>query len=653
MPIFGSLAGSGLASKLLHAVGAAFKLFVSKASYGGGGIYRSTDGTSWSDSGTGFAGTKGWAYGNGILAATDANLSAYVSRDAGATWETVDLPGNYDAYNISFVDGYFYIDTSAIYRSTDLITWQTTTPAISYASGASNSKAVKAGGKIHIPVAYNSFMNSSTDGVTWTTATELGPRMPVGGGPIQGFTFFNSNFQAWAQNDIGNIYRSTDMVTWSSTALPGTATYPKGSDNGALVVANGRLFALPSNMSYGADNIRSSTNGTTWTSMSIPNNYNPASRIVYGNSRWAGLIDYSYMDMTTYISTSYTYVMNSTTGTSFSLSTRVDKGGAIAYGNGSDGQPLAPGWAHLLYGTKFLMVGTYSENMFQYTCLLSSTDSITWNSFTKLTANSGNYTNMEYGNSLWVGFNAYASGGTNAIVYSSSAGAANTWSYANSPDSMGSMSRLSFVNGLFILSGGTSTFYTSTNATTWTQRSTQIVGYWNLWTYGAGKYASNDFGTKVATTSTDLTTWVGTSYSGAVLPDASNGYDWNGSYSGTTAILHATNLYYSYYSTDGTTWGKAYTGSAISQSAYGNGVFVGVIPGYYYSVVSTDGSYWQTYSGVQMYTVTFSNGKFYGTNNGPYGSSNPTAYVSTDGITWTGHYIGNYGYGSVMIASST
>lgn len=654
MPIFASFAASGLASKLLHSLGEKLaSLFVAKQY--SSSIYGSTDGSTWVESSIthDLSGSSDydadWAYGNGVLISVGSVGGSYysISLDGGQTWDYISHPdGTPSLYNVSFVDGYFYIvgsGNSNIYRSSNGIGWTTISTPIATGSYAA-SPVLKLGSTLWNPVSGSPFLRSSTNGTTWTVSgTVSGDYAPVS---VSGFIFINGSFRLMNGSALGTIYSSTNLTTWTTSSLPATI-----SSLGSFTAVNGRAYVFPYQPGAISDPVYTSVNGTTWAAASISaasgwSSYTVETNLAYGNSRWM----YVGQSMDANASPPTKNALYSTNGTSFTVGGRLDN---FNWGNDPSGQPIygQVNMNNLTYGTKFLLSGYYysSGGMRDYSCTLSSTDGVTWNTFTTLSTSANTYSGIKYANSLYVGWaGPYASDQTKAIAYSSSAGAVGTWSYAANPYGTFGGGPISFsvVNNLFILSGNTNssesnTIYTSTNATTWTMRTISLTGYWNHWAHDGSKYVAAKNGSKEFTKSTDLVTWSGTTYSGTTIPVANV---WGGSQSSSTVVFNGGYSGGTIASTNGTTWATSSPYPQLEKSSYGNGIFVGTDG--YYVITSTDGITW----GYTAYlggnggnNITFAGGLFITSPN-----YNGNLSVSTNGTTWTLQTVGSGAAGPVM-----
>lgn len=599
---------------------------------GDGNLYYSTDLQSWS-SASGISAFNSAFYVNSKFYVSNGQGTGAYSTN-GISWTTVSdsaFSGTRIAYaNSKFVArGY----GTAIYVSTDFITWTSRTGAVNYSYyGAINRAPLYFSGKWYTNAPSTKILEFSTDTVTWSKTSVNAPAMPYDSYWAPG-VFFGTYFYAidgsFGTSTTGTLVRSTDGNSWSTVTTPWGTLGSVGAQG--ITSSNGRIFIIAQDTSY-TQNIYTSTNGTTWTTATIPASTTVnGGGIVYGNGKW---IVFASNDGNATMK-----VLSSTNGTSFSLNATVNNGLPTVLDGG--GNPLSFNVGYPVYGTKFVMTAYTSDwsnwPPTSYNTFRSSTDAVTWTSWSSpISRNGNNFGNVFYANGY------YAVGASDAyndaynVAYSTNA---TSWTKVAGPTGTQYGSLVAGINNTFIWAGFDSVIYTSTNATTWTQRSTQISGYWAIWSYGNGRYLTADFyNTPNMAYSTNLTTWSYTTYSGAMTPEAQNYYTAS---NGTTAVFvpnNPNNYVPAYSTTNGTSWTTSdlYINgwTAISNPAYGNGVFV-VAVDYTGMFVSSNGANWTQYSfpdgANKPDNIDFSGTKFYATGNS-YGS---IIYTSTDAITWT------------------
>jgi hypothetical protein len=595
---------------------------------GDGNLYYSTNLQSWSSASGLYAFNSAFYVNSKFYISDGQGTGAYSTN--GISWTTVSnsaFSGTKIAYaNSKFVArGY----GTAIYVSTDFITWTARTGAANYSYyGAINRAPVYFGGKWYTHAPGTKVLEFSTDTVTWSKTSTTGPVMPFDS--YWAVNYFGSYFYAlstgWDSN-AGLLVRSTDGNVWSTVTLP---TQPSGNISAdSLTSGNGRIF-----INAGSGGVLTSTNGTTWTSATMPSNFSPINnKILYGTAgKWIASLNNDYSGPIN--------VVSSTNGTTFSLGTNINT--SLPTLNDANGDPMSFNFGDMIYGNKYV-ASAYAQDYSNWppvskTIFRSSTDAVTWTGWTTSYSRNGN----AFGTRIYYANGYFATGASDAyndsynVLISTNA---TSWSKVIGPSNTSYGSLVAAVNNTFIWAGIDSIIHTSTNGSTWTQRSTQISGYWATWAYGNSRYLSSDFyATPIVVYSTNLTSWSSTSYSGAMTPQVQNYYTAS---NGTTAVFvpnNPVNYVPAYSTTNGTSWTTSdlYINgwTFISNPAYGNGVFV-VAVDYTGMFVSSNGENWTQYNfpdgSNKPDNIDFSGTQFYATG-GNYGS---VIYSSTDAITWT------------------
>lgn len=554
----------------------------------------------------------------------------------GYAWTTY----NRDAFNnTNIVYGnsqYIAKGDGNIYSSTDFITWTTRYTDASIENPANSlQRPFYVGGQWIVPNPGLPTVQTSTNGVTWSKTTVTGPSMPAK--RYWRNVYLGSYFYALGTSytSSGLVSRSTDGVTWTNLTYPIASQYAQFFGNG-ISAANGRLF-VTSGPGY------TSTDGTTWTELSVPSTYTgsliDSTDVVYGNSRWA--VGYVYYDENYNLLNGF---MTSTNGTTFTQAS------TKSWANAAQTQGL-------VYGTKYVAFANYTDYNgagTAYAYISTSTDAVTWTSNVTLSRSSYNgYSRIFYTNSVYA-MSTSASDDLNKVIAYSANGT--SWSQAAGPTNVSNGQIMGAANNTFIWAGLSSIIHTSTNATTWTQRSVQVSGYWSTWSYGNGRYLSTDNNNGISVvTSTNLTTWSSTGFSGTQMPKS--GVNFHGASNGTNlaVLVPGQGSYGSYdpiyYSTNGVTWSTSNITSDgqggneyISAPVYGNGVFL--FSAYYGNSGeklrrSTNGSTW-TKASMPINLETINNGwnlEFDGAYFRAIGTnSDYSGYLlakSTDGLTWT------------------
>lgn len=189
---------------------------------------------------------------NQYVAVSSRGLPLY-SSDA-ISWTAAPLPGGVSlgTGNISYFNGNYLIGgantTQSIATSPDGINWTvrttpTTTGINQFAFGASTYVAVGNNGNIF----------SSTDLVTWTSRT-------AGASTFGDVIFANGQFLAI--NTSGGVYTSPDGVTWTLRSTGGTGTtvriiWAGGTINLYIVISGGSIYTSPDGVTW---NFRSGGN---------------------------------------------------------------------------------------------------------------------------------------------------------------------------------------------------------------------------------------------------------------------------------------------------------------------------------------------------------------------------------------------------------
>jgi hypothetical protein len=229
--------------------------------------------TDWTDVNVDYS-YKGVVYGNGIFVATSGAFRAY-SYD-GITWTEL-IPSGWQIDSIEYANGLFV--------------------GVGFASVGS-------------PAVPTGFVNTSVDGLTWTSRT------PAANIWWQDITFGNGLFVAVAQSGTGNrVMTSPNGITWTSRTTPmdanfkgvayGNGVFVAVSTGGAGVTA-GNVMTSPDGITWTQRNLtwtalavhfaegkfttgyRYSTDGITWNLSNI--NFNPLG-ITYGNGYFVGVAD--------------------------------------------------------------------------------------------------------------------------------------------------------------------------------------------------------------------------------------------------------------------------------------------------------------------------------------------------------------------------
>ena len=312
------------------------------------------------------------------------------------------------------------------------------------------------------------------DGSEYTTATypTLGAALPntsydlenssatmftIGAGSI---AYNGTNTYVMVDNS-GTMSSSTDGVTWVERFIV------SGSSPGALTYVGGYFcVGAVRGFYYSAD-------GITWTFKYL-HATQTIREVRFGASYFVALGDASSFNIfrSATINGTYTNYQGTTSG-------------------GSPNRLF-------FFGTRFYILGNGSASGNLWTSFAGDT----WGQATGV-ANSQQLYDMDYD-----GTTNYVVVGTNGSLWSSSDNVNWTQSSAGSAD----FAKVRFANGLWIVCSGASPvsiIYTSTNASTWTSRTTGLTGpYWGL-AFGNGRWllGAGDNSLSRIAHSTDGTTW--------------------------------------------------------------------------------------------------------------------------------------------------
>ena len=243
-------------------------------------------------------------------------------------------------------------------------------------------------------------------------------------------------------------------TTWSSITYP----FIKSP---SLVAATNSIFVVISengtNTSAG-----SSTNGTTWTSRTMPGAAADWQSVAVGGSTFSA------------VASSSPYGAYSTNGTSWTSAT----------------MPYSVYWAANAYGNGTFVAVSYSTAQFA-----KSTDGITWTGGSLPAADA---VEISYGGGLWL-----VTTGTSAYFTSPDL---TTWTSRTLPSS-----NLYFANGygngvFVVIKWASSQAYTSTDGINWTSRTMPVSGNWIKCDYYSGSFVAMINGSTVYS-SPDGVTW--------------------------------------------------------------------------------------------------------------------------------------------------
>jgi hypothetical protein len=204
--------------------------------------------------------TQSIAYGNGMwMMFATSSATYYISTDNGLTWSTQTHPYT-GIVAVTYGNGLWVtVGATSIYTSTTGLTssWTSRTSGVAsslYAVKWNGTEFIAAGG--HASTIY---FTRSTNGTSWTAGT--------GSGYCDGLLWFNSLW-IYAGGGQGSY---TGGIWTSPTGTPSLtnrmASYSASKQGGMSIVANGAGTVA---VYYMSDQVWSSTNGTSWTSRTLP-----------------------------------------------------------------------------------------------------------------------------------------------------------------------------------------------------------------------------------------------------------------------------------------------------------------------------------------------------------------------------------------------
>lgn len=232
-------------------------------------MYSTDDGANWTVVSKGgansFYGNRIRFLNNQFIAMFDNGTQRLATSSDGITWTAISTNLlTYSPFDMAYVSGTYYalvsdgnISRARIITSSDLTTWTAvavfntspTSMTSGYTLEYSNGTFIVAGDNTFASPQTNAELIYSTDGTTWTAATNataLGTRYNV--------VYGNGT---WVSVGLGqNVATSSDGITWtnSATALPNSSTWR------GLVYKNNRFVAVST-----GGHVAYSTDGLSWT----------------------------------------------------------------------------------------------------------------------------------------------------------------------------------------------------------------------------------------------------------------------------------------------------------------------------------------------------------------------------------------------------
>ena len=588
----------------------------------------------------------------------------------GLTWNAQTSGTTSNIRALTYGNGLYLIGGvgGMLRTSTDGITWTART------SGTIRSiRSIAAGnGTYALSAGDSSFQTAyltSTDAINWTSAGQLAVTSTIyPGRVIYGGSLFINVYDATLA-DVGYASSSANLV---ASSVNGTSFYKKGGyfneATQALSYAQGVYF-------FGTNRGRITylTRSDLVENFLAPTpKFHPLATYAIGQSIPKAYVssDVSTISKTTIYQDSkfftigrYDDIYTSNDGISWTETGQLNKKGIAFIADGS----AAGGFSYIngLYIVNTGLSGAY---------VATSTDLINWNSRSIYTIAISGTNTLSYGNGIFVlvpSNNGYGGGtGSSAILYNSNNISYFDTSYNNliTPNTMFDST---FGNGTHIVVGNAGAVYTSTNAKTWTIRTSGTTSTINAVTYGNSLFAygtanggistSTDGASWTARTSGTTSTILSLTYGnsrfvyggfGGVLRTSTDGISWNAVTSGTTSTIYSLTYGNGLFvyggdggvlasSTDALTWTARTSGTTLRIAAlqYGNGVYL--FGANTLLRTSTNAIDWATRNTGVVYDhriqkISYGDGKYLFVANTTSAMS-----TSTDAITWYPFNTGN------------
>ena len=252
-----------------------------------------------------------------------------------------------------------------------------------------------------------------------------------------------------------------------------------------------------------------------------------------------------------------------------------------------------------LTGNEYISV-VFGQNRFvalptNGTTLSISENGLTWSEGSlPLSAGTGSWTDIAYGNNYWVIISSGGTGGGSRVLYSNSTLV--TWKSSTLP-SIQTWNKVAYGNGRFVAIAPTTGAFSINNGYTWTTSATAPSTTAGDIAYGAGLFVVLEAATGNLKYSSDGNTWTSTTSLGAPAGAGS----WTSiTYGNGRFVAVQSTLSKAVYSFNGIDWYESLFDVAGTHLAYGNGVFtlVGYSPSSSYIYTSEDGLTWKTYTGL-------------------------------------------------------
>jgi hypothetical protein len=453
-------------------------------------------------------------------------------------------------------------------------------------------------------IAVGGYIWSSFDGVTWESATSVG-----GSGGLEGVAYGNGKYLAVGfTTSTGhpvqinpNIQQSTDGDTWTSVSIQGRP------DFGGIAYGNGVFVVFCYTNSA---NIRTTTDGSSWTTHQFSEDIHD---IIFENGLFVtvgsgGVIRTSPDGNTWTIRdsgvennlTNITYQNGKFVVCGYECILESQDGIEWSIKYGGEEYDSIQSFAHnedILVG-----VGSYSA--------ISSPDGNTWTKRESFTDSTGLFRKVIWANNMFIAVGGY----TSPKVITSIDGI--EWTNQTGVAGDVNLNSIAYGNGLFVAIGDRTSsnialVITSPDGVTWTQRTTIMAGemedivYHNGLFVAVGSLPNSSEG--VIFTSEDGITWT---------QRYTNGAGFNHIVYGDNKFVVTGGAFHTrfFVSTDGITWNQVAEVETVADNIhYANNVFIAT-RGWNYIFASSDGMEWQQidtkiWSG--LVAIDYYNGRWY------------------------------------------
>jgi hypothetical protein len=533
----------------------------------------------------------GVTYGNGTFVAVGYAGAVLNSAD-GAIWTTRRLLSANNITGIVYAQGIFVAVGDKIETSTDGITWTSRTEQNDHG----RLRGIAYGNGKFVAVGDGEANVTSTDGITWVThvfgSTALAD---------SAVTFGAGKFVVVDLN--GAIKSSTDGVTWTPGALSRISSITFGAG----------LF-----IAVGGGSVYTSTDGITWISKNSGISGN-LSKVGYGGGVFVALGPEGSAISTDGVNwVSHTATMSVSRGVTYAngIFASVGEGGSI-YTSADGGLTwtnrrlgFENNFRGVVYGNGlFVAVGKSNDNE-----IAISSDGISWRLVPTMVFGNPQLQSITYGGGVYVAV------GENGVVITSEDG--QTW-FSRSSGTTNTLYGIAYGGGKFLAVGSSGTIVTSPDGIVWTTRSSGATEPLTCVTFGdAGFVAVGGGGTEIDQWGLDKDP-----YHAGIILNSRDGVAWTGAVSGTIpwlgGVTYGNGMYVAVgndafiaSSPDGLTWderGQRIKGWWKHSVTYGNGVFIAGGAYAHEVTISLDGVNWVGRSAGAtrgIMDVTYGNGTF-------------------------------------------